>query len=55
VERAVGAAVVAKDVLVGTDVVVDTEFLVVADVVAAATHTVRQKLHVPWSALLAPS
>ena len=53
-KRVVGAAVVAKDVLVDTDVVVDTELLVYADIVASATHTAKQKLQAPCSALLAP-
>jgi len=34
-------------VLVDTDVVVDTELLVYADIVAAATHTAKQNLHAP--------
>jgi len=54
VQRIVGAAVDVKDVLVDTDVVVDTVLIVDADVAAAATHTSKQKLHAPWSALLAP-
>jgi len=48
----IGAAVVANDVLLDADVVVDNAVRVDADVVAAATYTAKQTRHAPWSALL---
>jgi len=52
VEHVVRAAVVVNDDLVDADVVVDNAVLVDADTVAAATHTAKQTLRAPWSALL---